>query len=103
MRVLVGTIAQHFESVAALPEPKRSEVLDPLSYMASQAYGRELRENGAVGVAYPSVRHLGGQCIGAFKPRAVGLPHQERHLKYQWNGNRVDRCFDYQRDVWIDL
>ena len=44
-----------------------------------------------------------GNAIGAFRPRAVGIPHQERHLKYRWNGERVDRYFDYARDQWIGL
>ncbi len=66
-------------------------------------YARDLRDAGGNGVVYPSVRRAGGECIGAFRPRAVGLPHQERHLKYRWNGERVDRYFDYLRDVWVDL
>jgi hypothetical protein len=103
MRVLVGTVAETFEDVAALPEPERMQVLDPRSYKESQAYGRKLRDEGSTGVAYPSVRRLNGECIGAFRPRAVGIPHQERHLKYRWNGERVDRYFDYREDVWIDL
>ncbi len=103
MRVLVGAVAEGFEDVAALAEPQRSQILDPVSYGAAQAYARDLRQVGANGVAYPSVRRQGGECIGAFKPRAVGLPHQERHLKYRWNGDRVDRYFDYLRDIWIDV
>jgi hypothetical protein len=102
MRVLVGTVAEEFDDVAALPEPQRSQILDPVSYTSAQAYARDLRGVGANGIAYPSVRRHGGECIGAFKPRAVGLPHQERHLKYRWNGDRVDRYFDYLRDMWID-
>ena len=103
MRVLVGRIAEDFEDVDALPEPRRSAILDPDDYTASQAYGRQLHEGEAMGVVYPSVRHANGECIGAFKPRAVGPPHQERHLKYRWNGQLVDRYFDYQREAWIDL
>ena len=103
MRVLVGAVAEEFEDVAALAEPQRSQILDPVSYAAAQAYARDLRQADANGVAYPSVRRHGGGCIGAFKPRAIGLPHQERHLKYRWNGDRVDRYFDYLRDIWIDL
>jgi hypothetical protein len=49
------------------------------------------------------VRHLGGHCIGAFRPRAVGIPHQERHLQDRWNGERVDRSFDGVHDQWIGL
>lgn len=103
MRVLVGTVAAEFEDVRALPAAERAAVLDPDSYGVSQAYAKQVRAGGANGVVYPSVRHAGGQCIGAFRPRAVGIPHQERHLKYRWNGERVDRYFDYARDEWIGL
>jgi hypothetical protein len=103
MRTLVGTIAAEFEDVAALPAEERSAILDPKSYTASQAFARQLRATGANGVTYPSVRHEGGTCIGAFRPRAIGLPRQERHLKYHWNGERVDRYFDYACEEWINL
>jgi hypothetical protein len=103
MRVLVGDIANDFENADALDEPQRSQVLDPGAYGFAQAYARQLHDNGANGVTYPSVRRPGGSCIGAFRPRAVGLPRQERHLKYRWNGERVDRYFDYLSEAWIDL
>jgi hypothetical protein len=103
MRVLVGNVDEEFEDVAALGEPLRSEVLDPASYVAAQSYARQLRDAGSNGVAYPSVRQPAGECIGAFKPRAVGLPRQERRLKNHWNGNRVARYFDYLQDAWINI
>ena len=103
MRVLVGSVAEDFEDAAMLPEPQRGKILDPVFYEASRAYGGRLRAAGAMGVVYPSVRRAGGGCLGAFKPRAVGLPRQERHLKYRWDGERVSGCFDYRRDAWIDL
>jgi hypothetical protein len=102
-RVLVGTVAAEFEDVTALPAAQRVSILDSDSYAASQPYAKEIRAAGANGVAYPSARHADGQCIGAFRPRAVGIPHQERHLQYRWNGERVDRYFDYARDEWIGL
>jgi RES domain len=102
-RVLVGVVAEVFEDVSSLPATQQAAILDPNSYAVSQTYANELRATGANGVAYPSVRHAGGQCIGVFRPRAVGIPHQERHLKYRWNGERVDRYFDYARDEWIGL
>jgi hypothetical protein len=102
-RVLVGAVTAAFEDVAALPAAQRVSILDSESYAASQAYAKEIRAAGANGVAYPSVRHAGGQCVGAFRSRAVGIPHQERHLKYRWNGERVDRYFDYARDEWIGI
>jgi hypothetical protein len=103
MRVLVGSVSEDFEDVAALAGPQRAKILDPASYEASRAYGSRVRAAGAMGVAYPSVRRPGGECLGAFKPRAVGLPRQERHLKYRWNGERVSFYFDYRRDAWIDV
>ena len=103
MRVLLGTMSADFEDVATLLTEQRHALLDPASYAASQAYAKRLKASGANGVAYPSVRHAGGQCVGAFRPRAVAIPHQERHLKYRWNGERVDRYFDYARDQWIGL
>lgn len=102
-RVLVGAVTAEFEDVAALPAAQRVSILDSESYAASQAYAKEIRPAGANGVAYPSVRRAGGHCISVFRPRAVGIPHQERHLKYHWNGERVDRYFDYARDEWIGL
>ncbi|MBQ1541188.1 MAG: RES family NAD+ phosphorylase [Caulobacteraceae bacterium] len=101
MRVLVGAIDHDFEDVVALPEAERTAVLDPDAYGASQAYGARLRQQGAAGVVYPSVRLAGGWCVGAFKPTAVQPPVQERHLQYRWNGERVDRYFDYAEDRWI--
>lgn len=103
MRVLVGAVDAEFEDVGAVSEPRRSQVLDPGSYAEAQAYARELRDGGANGVVYPSVRRAGGECVGSFRPRAVGLPRQERHLKYRWNGVRVDRYFDYLRDAWVEV
>lgn len=103
MRVLAGPLDTTLEDVAALDAARRRAVLDPDSYAASQAYAREVRAAEADGVVYPSVRHEGGTCIGAFRPRAVGLPRQERHLKYHWDGTRVGRYFDYALDRWVGL
>jgi RES domain-containing protein len=103
MRVLAGTIAADFEDVGVLPERRGSLILDPEAYDVARSYARGLRDSGANGVVYPSVRRRGGECVGAFRARAVGLPCQERHLKYRWNGTRVDRYFDYLHDTWHEI
>jgi len=103
MRVLVGAVDEDLEDVAALPAADQARILDPGDYAAARAYAGGVRAAGAAGVVYPSVRLVGGECVGAFRPRAVGLPVQERHLAYRWNGARVDRYFDYQRDAWVPL
>jgi len=101
MRVLVGAIANEFHDVGTLPAPNRDAVLDQNSYVASRALARALRNVGSNGIVYSSVRDPEGMCLGAFWPDAVGVPVQERHLKYEWDGARVSRYFDYARDRWI--
>jgi hypothetical protein len=103
MRVLVGAIEQDLEDVSVLSVDERRVILDPDSYDAAQAYGRRLREAGAAGIIYPSVRRRGGECVAVFRARAVEPPRQERHLNYHWNGERVARYFDYEREAWIDI
>ena len=103
MRVLVGRIDNRFGDVASLPAAQRAKILAPESYADSQPFGAALRAAGSNGLVYPSVRDTGGQCVGAFRPRAVGIPVQARHLRYHWDGARVARYFDYERDEWIAL
>lgn len=102
MRVLVGAFDADVEDLNAQDEPVRTRLLDPDDYAASQAWARGLRDLGANGVYYPSVRRAGGECVVAFWPNVPGIPVQERHLQYHWNGERVDRYFDYAEDLWRD-
>lgn len=102
MRVLIGSFDADVDDLAAEAEPFRSQLLDPDSYSASQAWARGLRDTGSAGIFYPSVRRAGGECVAAFWPNVPTIPVQERHLQYHWNGERVDRYFDYSDDVWHD-
>ena len=65
-------------------------VLDPADYAAGQVLGIGLRALGSAGIAYPSVRCPGGECVGLFYPDGARHPVQGRHLDYHWNGERVD-------------
>lgn len=103
MRVLVGAVDTDFHDIQSAAEPDKRAILDPDSYQASRALGQSLRDQGSNGVVYPSVRNPGGTCIGAFRPKAVGIPVQGNHLAYHWNGQRIDRVFDYQAQTWRDL
>ena len=103
MRVLVGAIASTFHDVDTLPTAARSAVLDPSSYDASRALARTLRSSSSNGLIYPSVRDPAGRCVAAFWPDVVGIPIQERRLQYEWDGARITRFFDYQRDTWTGL
>jgi hypothetical protein len=103
MRVLVGSIDEAFHDMTSLPVAQRAAVLDPNSYVASRALGGRLRAAGSNGVTYPSVRHAGGACLGAFRPKAVRPPVQSGHIRYRYDGMRVTAWFDYGTGAWHSL
>lgn len=68
--------------------------LDSGSYAASQRLAAALKAAGADGLVYPSIRHVGGECVGLFYPDCASEPVQGRHLDYHWDGTRVDLVRD---------
>lgn len=67
-----------------------SPLFHPEDYTAAQALASSLRAAGSEGIAYPSVRDRGGECIGLFYPDLARNVRQGRHLDYHWDGRRVD-------------
>lgn len=57
-------------------------------YAEPQRFAKELRDKGSNGLVYNSVRHAGGECIAAFKPRTVTIPIQAGHYRYVWCGRK---------------
>ncbi len=88
-RMLVGPIDRIFLDLRARPECH-----DPDDWSAPQAVAADLRQSGADGVHYRSVRSPGGLCIGAFWPDAVGIPKQTDHYQLHWDGTQVDRVLN---------
>lgn len=74
---------------------------DPDSWVSSQKLGKEIRDRDSNGIVYDSVRRHGGQCLGAFKPRAVGRVIQGPHYVFQWSGTRMSRYFCIGEEAWI--
>lgn len=68
--------------------------LDPQTYQAPQQLAASLRGSGSDGIAYPSVRQAGGECVALFYPDCASNPIQGRHLDYHWDGKRVDLVRD---------
>jgi hypothetical protein len=101
MRVLLGNISQNFDNLASVPD--RNAILNPSSYAASRSFGGSRHKAESDGISYSSVRHSGGECLAAFWPDVVGIPIQERHVQYDWDGNRVTRYFDFRLDEWLPL
>ena len=66
----------------------------PTSYGVSQEMARRLREEGADGIVYLSVRHDGGECAAVFRPRLLSNCRQERHLCYVWDGAAISTVYE---------
>lgn len=103
MRVLAGQIAADFHDIASLQPEVRAAILDPEDYDAGRALAHRLRDAGSNGVVYPSVRHVAGESVGAFRPKAVNPPVQDRHIEYHFDGIRVCRWFDFRSGAWTPL
>ena len=101
MRVLVGAIDGWFYDLVGAGSAA-VQYLDPTSYVESQELGRAIRDEGRDGLHYPSVRNPPHPCVAAFRPKIVGIPARERHLKYHWDSRAISRVFDYSVDRWID-
>jgi len=69
-------------------------VYDADDYTAAQALGARLHAGGSAGVAYRSVRHERGQCVGLFKPRAASRCVHAAYLLYAWNGWRFTDVYE---------
>lgn len=90
MRCYVGKVETALEDIRGRRFVRLQDP-DLASWPVCQAFGSQRRDAGAVGLLYKSARHMGGECIAGFYPRAVSLPVQGQHFRYCWNGERVDR------------
>ena len=72
---------------------------DPDSYSAGQQFGRRLRLEGSNGIIFNSVRRPGAICVAVFRPRLLSHCRQERHLTYQWDGERITNIFEKREYV----
>ena len=66
-----------------------AEILDPESYVASQALAERLVEAGGLGVVYPSVRRAGGTCLACFRPALVMNVRRGPTYRLRWSGGPV--------------
>ena len=64
------------------------------NYAADQHLARKLREAGSNGIAYDSVRRTGGKCAAVFRPPLLSNARQERHLCYEWDGQRIATVYE---------
>jgi hypothetical protein len=92
MRVYLADLDQDLHDIRGMREELRYVYADT-DYMAGQDLGRELREQGSWGIAYESVRHEGGECVGIFRPPALRNCRQDRHLCYVWDAREISHIY----------
>ena len=70
------------------------DVYSPTDYKSSQRLGAELRDRGADGIVYDSVRREGGECVAVFRPRCVGPARPVKKLIFRWNGSGISAVIE---------
>lgn len=91
MRMLVGNLQTPLHN--GLDGDLPDTVLDPDSYAVSQGWGAALRDSGAYGLLYPSVRRANGQCAALFRPPAISPVTQSAHYHFRFDGHRISHVF----------
>ncbi|MBT9486049.1 MAG: RES family NAD+ phosphorylase [Rubrivivax sp.] len=66
----------------------------PADYGPARALGARLQAAGSAGVAYRSVRHDGGHCVGLFRPRGAANCTHAAILLYAWDGQRFTDVYE---------
>lgn len=96
MRSYQADVAARFHDIRGKRD-RMTDIYDPDSYISSQVFGRNLKLNGANGIAYDSVRHAGGECLAIYKPRLIQNLRQGVHLRYVWDGGRISRVYELRQ------
>jgi len=73
------------------------DVYSRTDYSASQQFGIEMRGKGADGIAYDSVRRVGGECVAVFRPRCVGPCRVIKHVVFRWDGHDISAVLEVSR------
>ena len=85
MRHITAVIDATFNDIRGRRD-QAPDLYHPENYKASQAFGVRLRDNGANGIAYDSVRRTTGTCVVVFRPRLVLNAADAGHFAYHWAG-----------------
>jgi hypothetical protein len=93
MRVITATLEAPLHDLRELGK-RGAALFDPDRYAEPQSLGRRLREAGSWGVQFPSVRHVGGLCVGAFRPKALRNARSGAHIALHWDGQRITHWFE---------
>ena len=69
-------------------------IVDPDDYGYAQGIGRRLRDEGAQGIRYPSVRRPGGECLAALRTAILRDCLHATYLEYHGSGRGIDAIYE---------
>ena len=96
MRSYLADVVAGFHDIRG-QRVRLTDIYDPDSYGASQAFGRRLKLNGSNGIVYDSVRHHGGECVAIYRPRLIQNLRQGVHLRYAWDGAQISSVYELRQ------
>lgn len=90
-RVLGANVSGAYDDVRKVAAGDAIYTPDPDAYAAPQSYAFGVyARNREDGIVYRSVRHPGGTCVAAFRPRLVTGSTTHEMLLYAYDGTRID-------------
>ena len=90
VRVLHATLAGTLTDIRGQQE-RHPELYDPdpSRYAPAQRWAAAQRQQGAMGIAYTSVRHPPGEGAAIFRPSILRPCVPKHFLLYEWDGTRI--------------
>ncbi|OVE77995.1 hypothetical protein BVX98_01520 [bacterium F11] len=95
MRVVVASLKGQLHDIRKIKR-KHPKLYSRTNYTQSQAFGRDLWNQGSEGIVYKSVRHPKGECVAVFIPSILSHCREERALLYEWNGRKITKIYELQ-------
>lgn len=85
--LLAGFIGEFHDMRDIIDNPAYLGEDPDIAYPEGQSLAAALRDDGARGIVYPSVRHAGGICLVAFHPHLVQNVRPGARWKLIWDGS----------------
>lgn len=96
LRSYIGKIKKPLLDIRSKPY---KQYLNPdiKTYPRCQKFSARLRATSVFGLLYPSVRHKGSECVAFYRPPAVGIPVQGKHIAMHWDGVTISGVYELKK------
>ena len=86
------TMQEQINQIALTMHDIRAErfkhLIDSQDLTQAREFAKKLRSQHSNGLVYPSIHHSGGECIAAFRPKAVTPPIKGQTFRYVWSNKQ---------------